>query len=113
MSKDEFKRAVLKWFPLVDKPRPDEATNPNVRASHPLHIIDLHADILRGLVWMCALFEDREIARMVGALGDQLLQKNPRHWAPVNSRGEMPAFTPWEPCPALMVLGNWRCCASK
>jgi hypothetical protein len=77
MKKEDFKQTVLAWFPLVDKPRPTELLNSYNRPLHPLHISDAHADILRGLAWICGLFEDKEMARAVGALAVSAYKKIP------------------------------------
>jgi len=77
MKKDDFKKGVLAWFPLVDKPRLNELLNSYNRPLHPLHISDAHADLLRGLAWICGLFEDKEIARAVGALAVSAYRKIP------------------------------------
>ncbi len=77
MTKEEFKRSVLRWFPLVDKPRAEGALVAGGRNIHPLHISDLHANILRGLTWTCALFEDKEIARALGSLAISSYKKIP------------------------------------
>jgi hypothetical protein len=77
MKKADFKQAVLAWFPLVDKPLPHEALNAYGHPLHPLHISDAHADLLRGLAWICGLFEDKEIARAVGALAVSAYRKIP------------------------------------
>ncbi len=77
MSKDEFKRAVLLWFPLVDKPLTREILNSHNRPLHPLHINDAHADLLRGMAWICGLFEDKDVARAIGALAISAYKKIP------------------------------------
>jgi hypothetical protein len=81
MKKADFKQGVLNWFPLVDKPRPGELRNSYGHPLHALHISDAHADILRGLAWICGLFEDKEIARAVGALAISAYKKIPG-WGP-------------------------------
>jgi hypothetical protein len=77
LTNEKFKQAVLKWFPLVDRPLPEINAETGGRARHPLHICDLHADILRGLTWTCAFFEDKEIARAVGSLAISSYKKFP------------------------------------
>jgi hypothetical protein len=75
-----FKKHVLSWFPLVDKPRTrvverweDFEPDPN------LLIIEAHADILKGLAWCCGLFgEDRELARALAAMAVSAYKKVPR-----------------------------------
>lgn len=75
---DEFKTHVLRWFPLVEKPRTAQIAawsewmpNPN------LMLGDANADILKGLVWLCGLREDREIARALMALAISAYKKVP------------------------------------
>ncbi len=75
---DEFKSHVLRWFPLVDKPRTAQIAawsewmpNPNLMLS------DVNADILKGLVWLCGLREDKEIARALTALAISAYKKVP------------------------------------
>lgn len=66
---DAFKQAVLKWFPLVDRPR----TNPmRIRCARDLMTPDLiherNADLLKGMIWLCTRKEDTELARTLAAL---------------------------------------------
>ncbi len=76
----EFKRRVLAWFPLMDKPRTQEITDWS-REYQPdpnQLIIEPHADILKGLVWCCALREDKELARALTALALSAYRKVPK-----------------------------------
>jgi hypothetical protein len=75
---DDFRAALLRWFPLVDNPRtrPIERwaswqPNPN------LLLNDVNADILKGLVWLCARREDKELARALYALAISTYRKVP------------------------------------
>lgn len=75
----EFKKHILAWFPLVDKPRTiplqrrsDYVPDPN------LLIIDPHANILKGLAWCCGLREDKELARALMALAISAYRKVPQ-----------------------------------
>jgi hypothetical protein len=73
-----FKQAVLKWFPLVDKPRTEPITSWSQYEPDPnLRIQAINADILKGLVWLCAQHEDREIARALTALAVSAYRKVP------------------------------------
>lgn len=75
---EDFKRRLLDWFPLVDKPRTDVVESWSEWSPNPnLMIIDLHADILKGLVWCCSLFEDPELARTLTALAISAYKKVP------------------------------------
>jgi hypothetical protein len=73
---EDFKSALLRWFPLVDKPRThvieawsEWQPNPN------LMLIEVNADILKGLVWLAAQREDKELARTLTALAVSAYRK--------------------------------------
>ncbi len=73
-----FRACVLRWFPLVDKPR----TAPPERQyqwqpDQTLLISDGHADILKGMVWCCSLSEDRDVSRALTALAISAYKKVP------------------------------------
>lgn len=68
IGSDTLKAAVLRWFPLVDKPRP---------GNRGLVICESNMDILRGLAWCCSLREDKELARALCALGISAYKKLP------------------------------------
>lgn len=76
----QFQRSVLKWFPLVDKPRTEsiEDWNREWQPDPNQLIIEPHMDILRGLVWCCALHEDKAIARALTALALSAYRKIPK-----------------------------------
>jgi hypothetical protein len=64
-----FKQAVLKWFPLADTPLAPPIMGPYGWQPNPnQYFQDVNADILKGLVWLCAGREDKEIARALTAL---------------------------------------------
>lgn len=70
--------ALLKWLPLVDKPR----TQPLQQRwyDHDFHghlILDHHATILKGLCWLAATEESDEMARTLGALAISCYRKLP------------------------------------
>ena len=74
-----FERAVLRWFPLVDRPR----TSPVERGSQyqpdpNLLLQDTNADILKALAWLSAGSEDAEVARALGALALSAYRKVPQ-----------------------------------
>ena len=76
---DAFKSAILTWFPLVDKPR-TQPINIAYLAQKPYSdnlIDDRNADILKGLVWLCAEREDKDIARSLMALAISAYRKLP------------------------------------
>jgi hypothetical protein len=78
IGREQFTQALLRWLPLVDKPRtqpiedwPGWATDPN------LLLDDTNADILRGLVWLCAGEEHSDLAREIGKLAISAYRKVP------------------------------------
>lgn len=76
---ETFKAHVLKWFPLVDKPRTREiATVPQYGANPNLLINEVNADVLKGLVWLCGELDDAEIARSLTALAISAYKKVPQ-----------------------------------
>lgn len=79
IGRPAFESAVLRWFPLVDKPR----TQPIERWSEwqpdpNLLIQEKNADILKALVWLCARREDAEVARALTALALSAYRKVPQ-----------------------------------
>jgi hypothetical protein len=78
LDRREFKSYVLRWFPLVDKPRTQVVEARSEYQPNPnLMIIDPHADIIKGLAWCCGLEEDKEIARALTALALSAYKKVP------------------------------------
>lgn len=78
IGEGEIKSHLLRWFPLVDKPRTQPLGNGRYWSHDPnLHIIDEHADILKGLAWCCSLFDDAEIARALTQLAISAYKKVP------------------------------------
>ena len=61
---DVFSQACLEWFPLVDKPRTQLGVRRNNWDPDPEVMLDeANADVLKGLVWCCAIHENVELAR--------------------------------------------------
>ncbi|MFN2152719.1 MAG: hypothetical protein ACK2T5_14040, partial [Anaerolineales bacterium] len=62
ISPENYKPMVLKWFPLVNKPRTAVIEHkPGWASPDPNYLIDdLNADVLRGLVWVCSLMIERD-----------------------------------------------------
>ena len=62
---DIFRAHILRWLPLVEKPRTAEAvrTAYDWRANINEMMIETNVDVLRGVVWLCAAREDGEVAR--------------------------------------------------
>jgi hypothetical protein len=76
----EFKAGMTRWLPLVDKPRTDlsgDGTRTPPEYAHPHTIIPPHAEILKGLAWVCGLVDDPDIARLVTALTLSTYRKVP------------------------------------
>ncbi len=73
-----FSQALLAWFPLVDQPRtqPIEEWQPWMPDPN-LLLNDVNADILRGLVWLCAASDDGELARAIAKLAISAYRKAP------------------------------------
>ncbi len=78
MGQDDVMKKMLAWFPLVEKPR-TQPVEPRYQGSLDPNwlIIDLHADIIRGLVWVCGLFESSDVARSLAVLALSAYKKLP------------------------------------
>jgi hypothetical protein len=75
---ESFRASLLKWFPLVDKPRTERIESWSEWMPDPNQLInDVNADILKGLVWLCAGREDKEMARALTALAVSAYRKVP------------------------------------
>jgi hypothetical protein len=75
---EKLKSHVLRWFPLVDKPRTRRLEKQYDWQPDPNSLLDdANADILKGLVWVCGLREDRELARALAALAISAYKKVP------------------------------------
>ena len=74
-----FESAVLRWFPLVDRPRsrPIERWTEWQPDPNPL-IEDKNADILKALAWLCSGRESAEVARALRALALSAYRKVPQ-----------------------------------
>jgi hypothetical protein len=79
---DSFKEHMLRWFPLVDKPRTmplkpraDSARHYWLDYTHLL--LEPHVELLRGLVWCCGFREDAELARALARLELSAYRKLP------------------------------------
>jgi hypothetical protein len=64
---------LLRWFPLVDKVKIDEAD----RTHHGMRLLTANVEILRGMVWMCSLSGDPEMARALAGLAMSAYKKIP------------------------------------
>ena len=75
----EFKEAMLRWLPLVDRPRTRPIERAHEWSPDPnLLIEDTNADTLKGLAWACALREDGELSRALTALAFSAYRKVPQ-----------------------------------
>lgn len=78
LSHNKFRQAVLEWFPLVDKPRTIvDIRTYNWQSDPNNQIISVNADILRSMAWLCALQEDRDVARALTLLALSAYRKVP------------------------------------
>lgn len=75
---DSLKEHMLRWFPLVDRPRTQSIGRPHQWAPDRDHLIEEpHVELLRGLVWCCGLKEDADLARAVARLALSAYRKVP------------------------------------
>jgi hypothetical protein len=65
--------AILRWFPLVDQPRPAALLN---RANAD-YLTPVNTDILKGLVWLCSKADAPEVARTLTAVAVSTYKKIP------------------------------------
>jgi hypothetical protein len=75
---DSLKDHVLRWFPLVDKPRTTPIARPNAWSPDYDHLLqEPHVELLRGLVWCCGFKEDAELGRALSRLALSAYRKIP------------------------------------
>lgn len=75
---DSFKASLLKWFPLVDKPRTERIATWSQWMPDPNQMLnDVNADILKGLAWLCVGREDKELSRALTSLAISAYRKVP------------------------------------
>lgn len=98
-----FKECILRWFPLVDKPRTQYRERQHASEPHFENlIIPPHVELLRGLVWCCGLREDADLARAIAKLALSAYRKIPGKGprlvslgnACITSLGMMPGLSP-------------------
>ena len=79
LGDEVVRQALLRWFPLVDKPRTVEIEQGNhYWRSDRNHLLDdNNADILRGMAWLCSRYTDAEIARALTELALSAYRKVP------------------------------------
>ena len=76
VGRDEFKRLVVPWFDLVALPRTVQQESWNEHQPDPNQLIaDVNSAILKGLVWICAGWEDKNISRSLSLLAQVCFKK--------------------------------------
>ena len=80
VGRRSFESAIMRWFPLVERPRTTPVDERRIQwlPDPNLLIVDKNADILKGLVWLCAGREDAEVARALTALALSAYRKVPQ-----------------------------------
>ena len=79
VGRDEFKARLLRWLPLVDRPRTQCASRGR-RLGSPTEddlLQPPHVDLLKGLAWCAGLEADRDLARALAALALSAYRKVP------------------------------------
>lgn len=77
---DGFRKGVLSWLPLIDKPRtsrPVGGVDWRWREHLDAFISETNSDILKGIVWCCGLEENADLARALTALALSSYRKVP------------------------------------
>lgn len=74
----QVRAALLRWLPLAEQPRTAPLTSPWGGEQPLLMMEQRNLDALRGLVWLCAADESREMARAFGGLAVAFYRKIPR-----------------------------------
>ncbi|QDT48492.1 hypothetical protein Pan258_25340 [Symmachiella dynata] len=78
-DREQFRRAILSWFPAVKEPRTEPINEWSQWSPDPnLEIIPPHADILKGLVWCASTYEDAEVVRALTDLAISSYKKIPQ-----------------------------------
>ncbi|AMV38321.1 DUF4132 domain-containing protein [Planctomyces sp. SH-PL62] len=78
VGREDFKANLLRWFPLVDRPRTQ--TRPRAIQWEVLQVDSIdphHVDLLKGLAWCAGLQTDRDLARALAALALSAYRKIP------------------------------------
>jgi hypothetical protein len=98
-----LKKRLLRWFPLVDRPRTQPIPQQHVWGPDYDQLIkEPHVELLRGLAWCCGLRADAELARALTRLALSAYRKIPGKGprlvslgnACVNALGLMPGLAP-------------------
>ena len=79
LGRPAFERSVVRWFPLVERPRTRAVERGSQWQPDPnLLLQDENADILKALAWLCAGSGRAEVARALGALALSAYRKVPQ-----------------------------------
>jgi hypothetical protein len=95
-----FKDVVFRWFQLVKEEREPVPIASQYWGAHPALLDADDADVLKGLVWLCAQSNEAEVARALASLTATTYRKIPQHGprcpkvgnACVWALGNMPGF---------------------
>jgi hypothetical protein len=69
---NELRCRLLEWLPLIDQPRPGEN-----QLYGGMVLLDQSLDVLKGLAWCAARFDDRDVARALGQAAVSAYKKLP------------------------------------
>ena len=69
LGEEDFESAVMRWFPLADRPRSGGA-----KADIPL---TNNGELLKGLAWICSRSDKLEVARALAALAQSAYRRLP------------------------------------
>jgi hypothetical protein len=79
IGRPAYERSVLRWFPLVERPRTRSVERGSQWQPDPNMLLqDENADILKALAWLCAGSRNAEVARALGALALSAYRKVPQ-----------------------------------
>lgn len=75
---DQFAASLVRWFPLVDRPRTRERASRSQYEPDPTNlIIDAHMEVLKGLCWLSGQYRSPDLARALGRLAISAYRKVP------------------------------------
>ncbi len=101
-----LKEHLLRWFPLVDKPRTQPIERQNAWEPDYNNLIkEPHVELLRGLVWCCGLQEDADLARALMRLAISAYRKIPGRGPRLVSLGNA-CVTALGTMPGLAAVGQ-------
>jgi len=81
VGRTDFQTQIVQWFPQV---RPSILVNKmNGFSREPM--LPANAEILRGLVWICSLYDEEAVTRAVSDLGQAVYKKLPG-WGPLSAK---------------------------